>query len=356
MSDCAMDTYLFSFTPLDSFSFSGENSARTKGINDAFLKNAHNAARRQSFRVETDTMPPQTTLMGAVRRIFYGTDIGIGEKSFNIADDKPQDMGDIASVSAVFLKGKDKDGEEVYCFPAPFATMKKYQEKAEYAPAQPDLYDPKAGTSKGFLVYPKDALTQEPVWHDADEFIKVFEQPVVHIGENAKADGYHLQCKCRFKSESFSGLSFCVVVALKKRPKAQIKPMLISLGSRDGRFLAEAEKTSFSTAELSDKLTWRGTQDLWCVSLLSASLLPQDWREAEGLKQAFVETRNMRCALSDSSFSLQLIPEKMVLADKGSVFLFDSAEHQVRFAEKIEANHRKICGLNQVLSYRIVQN
>ena len=92
MSDCAVNTYLFSFTPLDSFSFSGESSARTKGITDAFLQNAHNAARRQSFRVETDTMPPQTTLMGAVRRIFYGTDIAIGNASFDIANDKAQDL------------------------------------------------------------------------------------------------------------------------------------------------------------------------------------------------------------------------------------------------------------------------
>jgi len=349
-------TYLFSFTPLDSFSFSGENSARTKGIVDPFLKGAHNAARRQSFRVETDAMPPQTTLMGAVRRVFFGTNIGIGSKSFNIADDAPQDMGDISSISAVFLKGKNKNGEEVYCFPAPFATMKFEKNQVVYAPAQPDLYHAKNGTTRGFLVYRKNSLHQMPQWHDADDFMKIYEQPVVHIGDNNQTDGYHLQCKCRFKSEPFSDLAFCIVVSLKKQPANPIKPMLIALGSRDGRFMAEAEQTRFSPTELSDILSWHGKQDFWCVSLLSAALLPKAWRETEGLKQAFVETRNMRCALSDAKFALQLIPEKMVFAEKGSVFLFDSAEHRSKFIQAVQADERSICGLNQILSYQIIRN
>jgi len=358
MSDCAANTCLFSFTPLDTFSFSGENSARTKGITDTFLSQAHNATRRQSFRVETDEMPPQTTMMGAIRRIFYGTDIGIGAKSFNIANDSYQDMGDILSLSAVFLKGKNDKGEEVYCLPAPFGIMKcenAVEGQSSFIPMQPDLFDPKSEKLKGFFVFKKDNLEEAPEWHAVDEFVMCFEQPVVHIGDNCKADGYHLQCKCCFKTDTFSDLSFCVMVTLKKQPKQTIHPMLISLGSRDGRFMAETEKTSFSPEAFSDKLIWKGDQDFWCASLLSASLLPENWREFEGLKQAFVETRNMRCALSNANFSLQLISEKMVFADVGSVFLFDSESHRNSFVNAIQANERRICGLNQVLSYQIVQ-
>ncbi len=354
MSEQKHPQYLFTFTPISSFSFSGETSARTKGIDDTFLKADPNASRRQSFLVETSTMPPQTTVMGAVRRVLYGrNDISIGNKSFHLANEEKQDMGDIVAISPVFLIGKQANGEEIICLPAPAAVP--YSNS--YTPVTPEDFKAKEGTTKCFLMYSAKDGRFVGVKRQS-EFTKVYMQPVVRIANRtARADGYHLQSKCRFNNEVLENASFGVVVTLAKEIACSDMPsaMQLTLGSKDSCFTAVVRpNVPFQINELSYQPEKQNEKPYWALSLLSASVLPKDWNMATGLVQAFVEKKTMRCAISDTNFHLTLIPEKLVLADAGSVFLFDSKEARETFAQKISEDPRTQCGLNQTMKYEIL--
>lgn len=337
--------YLFSFRPMDSFSFSGETSARTRGVTDDFFANAPNASRRQSFRVDTDLTPPQTTVLGAVRRMLFGR-YDIGPATFNIGRTDEQPMGVIQGLSAVFLMGQSDQGQPVVCIPAPAGVMKD----DGYQPAAPEAYRAKAGTEAGFLCY-EGGLTGQPQWRAEKSFFKTYEQAAIHIGDGAKADGYHLQRKCRLTNTPLTDLRFCVIAEVDDAVQP-VPPMLLALGGKDSRFQCTMEATALNLAEVNAGCYPQGKQ-YWCLSLLSAACLPEGWRDADGLAQAFVTRRDMRCALADKDkgYAMQLIDQKLVLADKGSAFLFDSAAARDAFAKAIRADHRRLCGLNQVLLY-----
>jgi len=339
--------YLFEFRPLDSFSFSGETSARTHGVDDTFAAKAANASRRQSFRVDSDLMPPQTTVMGAVRRMLFGK-YDIGLSTFDLSKKETQDMGVIRSLSAIFLLGQNEKNEQVACVPAP-GGLKINQ---VYQPVTPALYKAKEGIQHGFLCYDRACLTGTPVWHEEGEFFKTYEQAVVHIGSDARTDSFHLQRKCRLVSNTLTDLRFCVIADLEDSVQTIQEPLLLSLGSRDSRFQCSMRETALDFSEITAG-EYQADKNWWCVSLLSATCLPEDWRNTDGLVQAFVDRRDMRCAISNKSkgYAMQLISEKLVLADKGSVFLFDSETARDDFAARLRSDKRSVCGLNQVLCY-----
>ncbi len=338
--------YLFRFQPLDSFSFSGESSVRVQGVSDAFLKNDKHASRRQSFLVETDCMPPQTTIMGAVRRMLLGH-AGIGSESFDLTWDGSKNMEDILAVSPVFLVGDDN----AFLVPSPRMIEGGDGEPA-YIPAVRKRFVPKEGTKAGFLQVKDGAVLDGFI--PMDDLFKVYEQAVFHVpgkGRPAAGQGdYYIAQKCRLKNR----YSFCAVVTLRKQLTSPLKEMLLPLGSRDSRFCVSVSETSFAFDAL--KLEPKGTLDgQYCLSLLSHSVLHDGWRETRGLTMAFCQPRPVRSAktINQETFQLQLVAQKLILAEMGSVFIFESAQARDQFYQALTADPRRICGFNHALCYNM---
>lgn len=355
-----MEQYLFEFEPIDSFSFSGETSAQTIGVkHDPFFNSGSNDLRRQSFRVETDHTPPQTTVMGAIRRMLLSQGAEVGTDSFDLANDDTQPMGIIENISPVFLLGNYKSNEsedettEVLCIPAP-ETVKHPENEAESIPFHPRAYSAKEYCPPSWIVYPIDNLTSPFSSFLSEESIfKTYEQTITHIGNNSKVNSYHLQCKCRMQNTTLKHAKFGVIVGLNRKLEKNVEPMLLPLGSKDSRFCVTCEPTSIDLSKATLPNCYEQDRKYWCASLLSAAYLPEEWRETQSLEQAKVTIRNMRCAKSDEKYQLKLIPQRLVFADKRSVFLFATEADRNAFAEALERDRRKTCGLNCVLRYEI---
>lgn len=355
-----MEQYLFEFEPIDSFSFSGETSAHTLGVkSDPFLNSNSSDLRRQSFRIETDHTPPQTTVMGAIRRMLLSQGAEVGKNSFDLATDETQCMGIIKSISPVFLLGNYKADEKkdetakVLCIPAP-ETVKHPENEAESIPFHPRAYSAKEYCPPNWIVYPIDNLTSPFSSFLSEESIFItYEQTITHIGANSKVDSYHLQCKCRMQNTKLKHARFGVIVSLNRKLEKSVEPMLLPLGSKDSRFCVTYEPTAIDLSKATLPNYYEQDRKYWCASLLSAAYLPENWREAQDLEQAKVTVRNMRCAKSDDKYQLKLIPERLVFADKGSVFLFASKAKRDEFANALESDPRTTCGLNRVLRYEI---
>lgn len=366
--------YVFKFTPMDSFMFSGETSVRTKdGKADDFFEHDNYKSRRQSFVVRTEKMPPQTTVMGAVRHyIVKNVADGInkiGCHSFNPASPSSE-MGSIEKISAVGIMGT-YNNKTMLCIPSPEDNLYSSGNSGAYQPMTKEEYNPKEYPRYGFFLYPMNIndkkqyvinKNQAAEWQITDKFFKTYTQPLYHVPEDGKprsSEGnYHMQQRCKLmdagvaggESAVLSDPGFCVFVSLTDEIDNAPK-MLLSLGGRDSMFMLSVEPSQVNVEGLLPTVGPRREQD-YRVALISPARLPEEWLKSEGMVQAFVSTRPLRCAVTvDDRYKLQLIKERLTFADIGSVFIFDSKDARDEFRKNLTDSALCVCGFNQTICY-----
>jgi hypothetical protein len=379
-----MVQYLITFTPVDSYRFSGETSFKPLyGKTDSFLQNDKYSGRRQSFRVLTETVPPQTTVMGAIRHyLLCDRSVRdpqqmaelIGEGSFDLA--RPQDqMGVIERISAVCLSGW-REGKQVLCAPAPEDNQHGAADQGRYLPMIDDgqrheVYNPKKAPRRGYFAFSLTGdvlhITQDyPIWQPDTAFFAKYDQPAFQKpkdgGQPKEGEGhYHLQQRCRLRDAVIEprhapqpnyvpayleNPAFGVVVNLSEALIHPEQQRFLSLGAKESLFHVRAERCEI---DLRKAVTPRLAHPMLRVALLSPARLPEAWRG--DCVRALLTTRTVRAAVSDAGFRLQLTQQRYTYADTGSVFCFDGAEKRDAFIRELEKSNLRTCGFNQYISY-----
>ena len=242
--------------------FSGETSVRTKdGKADDFFEGDNYKDRRQSFVVKTEKVPPQTTVMGAVRHYIVKNVVDgikkIGSGSFNPAS-LPENMGIIEKISAVGIMGC-YENNTVLCIPAPEDNLYSSGDNNAYQPMTKDEYSPKEFPRYGYFLYTMETKNNQYVieekrafkWQKTDMFLKTYMQSLYHVPQDgaprSNEGNYHMQERCKLldvniagsESAILSNPGFCVFVSLTEEI---VEPpiMHLSLGGRDSMFTAES--------------------------------------------------------------------------------------------------------------------
>ena len=394
-----MHQYLITFTPVDTFLFSGESSVQTKKstVNEAFFVGDAYHDRRQSFVVTTEKTPPQTTVMGAIR-YFLLQDKGllgktksdvekaIGKSSFNPANPTTE-MGVIRKISAVCITGEDNE-TRVLCVPAP---CDKTYDTDDYAPMQKKDYDPKKDLKRGYFLYDmktKDGkLTCEnrnaKRWEEQDKFFAVStragfaipgkkketktEEPeteteVPETGDPETDDGnFFMQKRCQLRDRrkdkvetkdkdkaAIDRPAFCVLAELSESLSNVGESRMMRLGSRGSVFVVRAEPCNIDMSVLTVPKTAENRTGDYRLSLTSPARLPKGWNTAYGIQQAFVNTKPVRSAVTGDDMNLRLIEERLTFADTGSVFIFETEGARDAFETKLSGSALTVCGSNQI--------
>lgn len=360
--------YRLEFRPTGSFVFSGNTSLRTGKKISRFLDDAIDRRSRESFIIKTDVMPPQTTVVGAIRNLIRqdarpGEDITelIGRNSFDPAAAEKAELGCIKRVSAVGVCGV-MDDTPVICYPGP---LDQKGELSEYSPILPAEYDPKKGYSEGFLAF-DEAAGGNLGWRKQEGLFKKDIQPAFQIPENGAPErnegNFHLQERCRFldasndlhKGAFLQEPAFFAYVSL-TRDIQDRGPAVISLGGRESQFL-----TYWRPVDRLPALALQNppTPVDYRLALLSPARLPDGWHDGYGIAQAFVNQREIRCARSIYEEGrmvfkrMALNREVLHFADAGSVFIFGDEGKRDAFRDALEGAAIRVGGYNQTISYQ----
>lgn len=363
--------------------FSGESSLQSpnKGDKDdknkkGFLSEDPYSAKRESFIVTSENLPPQTTMMGAIRYLLLknmgytvGTDDAarlIGENTFNLAE--PEEMGIIQKISPVMLTGLincEETGkqEQILLLPAPADHLNSNDNQnypCAYAPIE--KYNPKADLGGGYLVWRKGKdnqwIREEKCWYPADKLFTSYTQ-ALHATTEDGADqkdnqSFHMQERVRLIDRRLSkgkgvisNPAFCVAVDLACEIQyGKIQDSFVSLGGRESVFKVRIKETP--NIDLAGTENSDSSKKFY---LLSPAWLPENWRNSEnGLEMAYLNTRRLRNAVTqvnNGAVSMKLNAERYIFADAGSVFIFKDNEKMQAFRDTIEGDPRTKCGFNR---------
>lgn len=286
--------YLIEFTPLGSFAFSGETSLTNPG---------EATSRRASYLADSEFMPPQTTVLGTLRRCvlewagLYHSDGKyddhqamaevIGESAFSL-DDKQFSMGAIRSISGVFLTRHENDHIH-FLFPVPLNIVRdtKVYQPMSWNAAMRDADEPaltgynvKKGLQSGFVSI--DASDPASMVSDLSCFVEthiagapfiphsdVFEkyaQTAIRQINNEDNKGFRIHHRVYFKKQQFS---FAIIADLQS-----VEPfgsLIVSMGARNSLFRVTPAKLT-ATAPVESTIGC-------CLSVLSPMMLPENWRD-----------------------------------------------------------------------------
>lgn len=327
--------YLIEFTPLGSFAFSGETSLTNPG---------ETSSRRASYLADSEFMPPQTTMLGTLRRCvlewagLYHSDGKyddlqamaevIGEKAFSL-DDKQFSMGAIRSISGVFLTRHENDHIH-FLFPVPLniaRDTKVYQPMSWNVDMRcadkPALtgYNVKDGLPSGFVSI--DVSDPASMASDLTHFVEahiagapfiprsdVFEknaQTAIRQINNEDNKGFRIHHRVYFKKQQFS---FAIIADLQN-----IKPvgsLIVSMGARNSLFRVTPTQLT-AAAPIESTIGC-------CLSVLSPMMLPKDWRDMVDF--AILTRQKVRQMKRRNSFdyTYRHDPTLRYFASPGSVF------------------------------------
>lgn len=342
--------YLIEFTPLGSFAFSGETSLTNPG---------EASSRRASYLADSEFMPPQTTILGALRRCvlewtgLYRSDGRyddlealaevIGKDAFSL-DAKKFSMGAIHAISGVFLTHREND-QTHFMFPVPQNIARKTQvyqpmswnAEMRYAD-KPALtgYNVKAGLQSGFVSI--DASDPASAASDLTTFVEkhidgapfiphsdVFEkyaQTAIRQINNEDNKGFRIHHRVYFKNQQFS---FAIIADLQG-----IEPLgslIVSMGARNSLFRVTSTKL-IATAPIE-------STSGCCLSVLSPMMLPENWRDMVDFAiLARQKVRQMK-RRNNSDFSYRHDSTLRFFASPGSVFYL-KPDRVIDFIEAIQ--------------------
>lgn len=356
--------------------FSGESSLQSPKKGDGFLSKDPYSAKRESFIVTSENLPPQTTMMGAIRYLLLknegyhpATDDAarlIGENTFNLAE--PKEMGIIQKISPVMLTGLincEETGkqEQILLLPAPADHLNSNDNQnypCAYVPIE--KYNPKADLGGGYLAWRKGKdnqwIREEKCWYPADKLFTSYTQ-ALHATTEDGADqkdnqSFHMQERVRLIDRRLSkgkGVistpAFCVAVDLACAIQyGKIQDSFVSLGGRESVFkvrIKEIPNIDLAGTENSDS-----SKKFY---LLSPAWLPENWRNSEnGLEMAYLNTRRLRNAVTqvnNGAVSMKLNAGRYIFADAGSVFIFKDHAKMKAFRDTIEGDPHTMCGFNR---------
>ena len=355
--------------------FSGESSLQSPNKGDGFLSKDPYSAKRESFIVTSENLPPQTTMMGAIRYLllknedyYPATDDAarlIGENTFNLAE--PKEMGIIQKISPVMLTGLincEKTGkqEQILLLPAPADHLNSNENQnypCAYAPIE--KYNPKADLGGGYLAWRKGKdnqwIREEKCWYPADKLFKSYTQALHATTEDGAKQqdnqSFHMQERVRLIDRRLTGEkgvisnpAFCVEADLACEIQCDnIQGSFVSLGGRESMF-----KVCIKPFDIDLDRT-ENLDSSKKIYLLSPAWLPENWRDSEnGLEMAYLNTRRLRNAVTQvnkGAVSMKLNAERYIFADAGSVFIFKDHAKMQAFRNTIEKDKRTMCGFNR---------
>ncbi len=371
--------FLFSFYPTGSFMFSGESSLQSpnKKKEGSFLSLDPHKDKRESFIVTSDKLPPQTTMMGAIRYLLLqwtGYQLGtpeaadlIGASTFDL-ENPSKEMGIIKEIGPVMITGKI-DSKTRFLLPAPLDHEEKdVNSPNNYSPRE--KYDPKATNFNGFMIWSKETGELEKTLYSEDRLFASYKQALhatAEEGTQSDDKSFHMQERVRLIDKEIapsekgllSNPAFCVEVKLddakyKKMLESKLKEKsldnlktFVSLGGRESTFKVKIEESAIDFKFDEDK------SDSKKFYLLSPARLPANWRDKENeLEMVYLNKRKLRGASTEIkgiNVSLKLNANRLIFADAGSVFIFKDHDKMEKFRKKIEEDPRRICGFNRTV-------
>lgn len=294
---------LIRFTPVGSYAFSGDSSLSNKGEDEV---------RRASYIVDSEYLPPQTTVLGTLRRallewagIFHGNAIYtpdeqanidqlIGTKGFRFSNEPVFDAGIIRSISCVFMT-RIKDGQSEWLFPVP-QNVKLKESTCQFMPWDADSsmngmpglngYNVKDGLRNAFVVIPApetiseagvEALIQDIQGKSCVDASSIFHKEVqtaIRQAENDDDKGFRMHHRVYLPDSSYA---FAVIADLDDAmPLPDLsRKLLVSMGARNSLFRVEATPLGTSAGQIQAPADGQ----YGCIATLSPLLLPENWRE-----------------------------------------------------------------------------
>lgn len=341
--------YLIEFTPVGSFAFSGETSLTNPGeIN----------SRRASYLADSEFLPPQTTILGTLRRAVlewtgqfradgkYGESQeftkDIGEKAFSL-DDECFSLGKIKSISSVFITRHNNEKTQ-YIFPAPRNAVLPPDEndthhfhpmawdackRANDEQAMPD-YNVKKGWLDGFVALdasPEDIASNLSAFVARNilgaeiisqyNLFKKSPQTAVRQADQEDNKGFRIHHRVYFTGKHDA---FAVVADLEDL--APDKSLLVSMGARNSLFRVTATPLPKADISISE------AESSCCMAVLSPMKLPENWRSMVDF--AILGRQKIRqMKRKGNSFAYQHDSTLRFFASPGSVFYLkpDQRDH-----------------------------
>lgn len=352
--------------------FSGETSLQSpKNKVKGFLSEDPLSRKREAFIVTSEKLPPQTTIMGAIRYLLLqhsGFKLGtpeaeslIGKNTFRL--EEPEDMGIIKEIGPVMITGNIGDEKSrLFLLPAPLDHQENNNSSSQYTPRE--KYNPKDSEYQGFMAWYEegDSAARHQNCCYPEDFLFITYKQALHAtteeGTQRDDKSFHMQERVRLIDKKLaprgkgllSNPAFCVEVDLDDKNQKELISSLdqlktfVSLGGRESTFKVEIEKfpiiLKFNENKPESKKFY----------LLSPTWLPEDWRNKYGLEMAYLNKRRLRGAKSEitgDKVSLKLNSNRFIFADAGSVFIFREHNEMEKFRNKIEENKLRIGGFNR---------
>lgn len=363
--------YLIEMTPIDSYAFSGESS---------FLNPGETKTRRSSYHVDSELLPPQTTVLGTLRRCLlewnklFRDDKQysehekeemkklIGAQPFQI-DSMKFELGAIKGISCLFLtqRTQDEEGREKEHWLFPIPKNAKQNEKAMQYKAMPwdrqkmedneislKGYDVKEYLASGFVAVPfsrYDALPAagvEAVFANGlktsalipqhDIFIS-YQQSAVRKVEDDKEKGYRLHERVVFNRNN-GKFAFAVLAEIDEEKLMEgTWPLVVSMGARGSLFEVQATPVRQAAPEEKTALP----QKECCIAVLSPLALPDDWRDKVAFAIISKQKIRQMVPIPNSSYAYQHDTTLRYFAAPGSV-LYLKAEDAQAFLDEVHQN------------------
>lgn len=375
--------YLIEMTPIDSYAFSGESS---------FLNPGEAKTRRSGYYVGSELLPPQTTVLGTLRRCLlewgglFRSDMQytenekqqmkrlIGEKPFRFGTPEFE-LGAIEGISCLFLTQRthNENGEEQehWLFPIPKNTRQnkeatKYEpmpwdrRKMENNEVSLDGYDVKEYLASGFVAVPfgrSDVLPAagvEAVFANGlktgtlipqhDIFIS-YQQSAVRKVDNDEEKGYRMHERVVFNRKK-GRFAFAVLAELnEEKPEHIDRPLIVSMGARGSLFEVHATPVQQAAAEQSEVLP----RNECCLAVLSPVALPDRWRDKIAFAIMSKQKIRQMVPVSNGSYAYRHDTTLRYFAAPGSV-LYLKAENAKAFLQEIhQADYLYKAGFNHVI-------
>lgn len=369
-------------TPLDSYAFSGESSLQNPG---------EPRTRRNSYHVHSEYLPPQTTVLGTLRRCLLewgklfredkAYDRAAKEEMAKLIGAEPFrftasefNLGAIKGISCVFLTHTHDDGKKSWLFPVPRNTSQD-EKILTYQPMSWDRdgfvrhqvslngFDVKKSLSEAYVSVPFSSEGELPAGGVEQFFANNLKtgnlvpsknifisslQSAIRKVEDDVQKGYRIHERIMFKREN-GQYAFAIVADIADGILSAPAPLIVSMGARGSLFRVQATVLKQVQGCTNNKANRSFPEKGCCIAALSPLSLPANWRDMVSF--AILNKRKIRQMMPCSTGADAYRHDETLrfFAAPGSV-LYLPQEKAKAFLEQLEQNQNLYkAGFNHVM-------
>ena len=371
--------YLIEMTPVSSYAFSGESS---------FLNPGEAKTRRSGYHVDSEYLPPQTTVLGTLRRCMLEwkgllredrqytqsekesmTQL-IGEMPFRIGS-PAFNLGAVRGISCLFLTRRTTDEQEQWLFHIPRNADQNEDAEAYHAmPWNRAKMQNNEIALEGYSVKKPQASAYVAVSHSRRDALPaggveavftaglhtgslipqsniftVYQQSAVRKVEDDDQKAYRLHERVVFNRNE-GRYAFAVVAELAPDTLPDDpRPLIVPMGARGSLFSVQATPLRQEEADSSPAFP----QKECCIAALSPLALPADWRQKVAFAILNKQKIRQMVPVEAGSYTYRHDTTLRFFAAPGSV-LYLAAEDAPAFVAELQQNNALYkAGFNHVI-------